>query len=114
MKKYSIDEMDLGEKTPRSNSSTEGQLNASKGIISLNNEKLRIGVWECTQGTFGSHRETDDEVSYIISGSAEITDNDTKEKLKVQAGDILILPIGWKGDWEIIEPIRKIYISHKP
>ena len=32
--------------------------------------------------------------------------------LDLYAGEMLVLPKGWKGEWTIHEPTRKLYILH--
>ena len=30
--------------------------------------------------------------------------------VELTAGDVLVLPKGWSGRWDILEPVRKLYV----
>ncbi|MFI7913241.1 cupin domain-containing protein, partial [Acinetobacter baumannii] len=46
---------------------------------------------------------------YIISGKATLTDDKTGEAISVSEGDLIILPVGWTGRWDVTETVRKIF-----
>ncbi|WP_414445542.1 cupin domain-containing protein [Burkholderia sp. 22PA0106] len=52
---------------------------------------------------------TDTEFTYIVSGRANLTDHASGEVVEIGAGNFVILPPGWTGRWDIIEPVRKVY-----
>lgn len=68
-----------------------------------------LGVWECKPGGWPVVNRTDTEFTYIISGLALLTDDATGEVKEVTGGDLIILPIGWSGRWDVIETVRKVY-----
>ena len=68
-----------------------------------------VGVWECTPGSWTVTDRRDTETSVIVSGRARVTDADGTAH-DLGAGDVLVLPLGWSGTWEILEPTRKVYI----
>lgn len=68
-----------------------------------------LGIWECQPGGWPVVNRPDTEFTYIISGRAILTDDSTGEKIEVTGGDLVILPPGWTGRWDIIETVRKIY-----
>lgn len=68
-----------------------------------------IGVWECEPGGWPVTDRTDTEVCYILSGVAHITDDATGVVNMVTAGDIVVLPTGWSGRWDVMETVRKVY-----
>lgn len=113
MKKFRASDSPLGERSLRGGSFTDGQTEASKLFFSSEGEGVKFGVWDCDPGKFGSHRKFDSEISYIISGTARVVDDETGDYLDVSEGDVLFIPLGWKGTWEISEPLRKFYISKK-
>jgi uncharacterized cupin superfamily protein len=39
-----------------------------------------------------------------------VTNHDGSGARKIKAGDLLVLPIGWRGEWEIHEQMRKTYV----
>lgn len=113
MEKFRASDLPLGERSLRGGSLTDGQTEASKLFFSSEEDGFKFGVWDCDPGKFGSHRQSDSEISYIISGLARVVDDETGETLDVTGGDVLFLPLGWKGTWEIKESLRKFYISKK-
>ena len=89
---------------------TEGQLEASKELWRSADGRIKFGVWECTTGQFTADRSTIAEYCHIISGSA-LVENDVGQTVrKLKAGDLLVLPKGWKGKWTITKQMRKLYI----
>jgi uncharacterized cupin superfamily protein len=68
-----------------------------------------IGVWECQPGGWPVVDRPDTEVAYILSGTATITDEATGLVHQVSAGDLLVLPPGWSGRWDVTETVRKVY-----
>ena len=89
---------------------TEGQLEASKELWGSADGRIKVGVWECTIGQFTADRSAIAEYCHIISGSA-LVENDVGQTVrKLKAGDLLVLPKGWKGKWTITEHMRKLYI----
>ncbi|WP_407175732.1 cupin domain-containing protein [Bradyrhizobium sp. STM 3562] len=51
----------------------------------------------------------DTEVAFILSGSATIADATTGTAHIVNAGDVVVLPPGWTGRWDVTETVRKVY-----
>ncbi|MNE91266.1 hypothetical protein D3C80_1888580 [compost metagenome] len=51
----------------------------------------------------------DTEFTCIISGKALLTDDSTQEVVEVTGGDLIILPPGWTGRWDVLETVRKVY-----
>lgn len=68
-----------------------------------------LGIWECEPGGWPVINRPNTEFCYIICGKATLTDDATKETIAVTAGDLIILPVGWSGRWDVEETVRKIY-----
>lgn len=68
-----------------------------------------LGVWECQPGGWPVVNRPDTEFTYIISGLALLSDDATGEVIEVTSGDLIILPAGWSGRWEVLETVRKVY-----
>ncbi|MCG2575108.1 cupin domain-containing protein [Acinetobacter sp. ME22] len=84
--------------------------NPQLGIQSLAPEANgNLGIWECQPGGWPVIDRKDTEFCYIISGKATLTDERTGEKRDVTEGDLIILPVGWTGRWDVTETVRKIY-----
>lgn len=69
-----------------------------------------IGIWECTPGTFTADRTLSAEFCHILAGSATVVNEDGTGEKSLAAGDLLVLPLGWKGKWIIHEHVKKTYV----
>ena len=99
-------QMPLGEMVAKPTSLT-GQQEAS--VTLAQHDQVEIGVWECTAGRFTADRSGSSEFCHFISGLIEMTHQDgTKQRLG--AGDAIFLPLGWRGEWNVIEHVRKLYV----
>lgn len=67
------------------------------------------GIWECTPGGWLVVNRPDTEFTYIISGRARLTDEATGTVTEIGPGDLVILPPGWTGRWDVIETVRKVF-----
>jgi uncharacterized cupin superfamily protein len=80
-------------------------------ILSENADGSEAGVWECTPGKW-VRQVMDAEFCTFISGHAIFTpENDSP--LEIKAGDIVYFPRNSKGTWEVLETLRKTYITMK-
>ena len=68
-----------------------------------------VGIWECQPGGWPVVDRTDTEVCYILAGAARITDEASGEVREIEAGDLVVLPMGWTGRWDVTETVRKVY-----
>jgi len=89
---------------------TAGQKEALQPLWESLDGLTKVGVWDCTPGSFTADRTTMAELCHILSGSATVTNHDGSGSKRIKAGDLLILPIGWCGEWEVHESIRKTYV----
>ncbi|WP_077488843.1 cupin domain-containing protein [Sinomonas mesophila] len=69
-----------------------------------------LGFWECSPGSFRTARHGVNEVILVLEGKATLV-SDTGERLDHEAGDMVLIPNGWSGVWEIHEHFKKQYIS---
>lgn len=63
-----------------------------------------IGCWKVSY--------TENEYFRILSGKSILRDLNGEELL-LSAGDQLCIPAGFEGEWEVIEPTRKIYVIYE-
>jgi uncharacterized cupin superfamily protein len=68
-----------------------------------------VGIWECQPGGWPVVNRPDTEFTYIVAGRAKLTDDATGDVVEIGAGDLVILPPGWTGRWDVIETVRKVY-----
>jgi uncharacterized cupin superfamily protein len=54
-----------------------------------------------------------DEICFILEGVVRLTD-ETGHEETYRSGDAFIVPTGFKGIWENVEPVRKFYAIHDP
>ncbi|WGS54368.1 cupin domain-containing protein [Paraburkholderia sp. D15] len=71
--------------------------------------QLAAGLWEGACGTW-SVNFTESEYCEILEGVSVIRDANGTGKT-VRAGDRFLIPAGFKGTWEVLEPCRKVFVS---
>lgn len=102
--------LDLGDFAPKPTTFTEGQVEAAKQIWASENGITKMGVWECTPGRFSADRTKSSEICHVLSGSATVKGKHGGDKRRIGPGDVLVLPLGWEGEWTIHEQLRKTYV----
>mmetsp|Transcript_25319 Transcript_25319/g.70805 ORF Transcript_25319/g.70805 Transcript_25319/m.70805 type:complete len:332 (+) Transcript_25319:777-1772(+) len=69
-----------------------------------------VGSWACTEGGWDSPSERPTTEWFIVlSGSGCVTDPDGTRH-PFGPGDLVILPKGWHGRWDITEAIHKVWV----
>lgn len=101
----------LGEPARKPTSIDCEQWEASRELWASTDGKLTIGVWECTAGRFSANREKNSETCHLIRGRITLRGEDGQTRDLV-AGDMLVLPRGWRGEWTLHETTRKLYVIH--
>ncbi len=71
----------------------------------------RVGIWECTPGSYRVDDKPASETCYVIEGRAVLEDDETGSRVTITAGDFLTMPKGWSGRWTIEETLRKAYTT---
>ena len=103
--------LDLGEPARKSTSIACEQWEAAKELWHSADRSLKIGVWECTPGRFSADRALASETCHLIRGRVTLHAMDGTSR-DLAAGDMLVLPRGWRGEWTIHETTRKLYMLH--
>jgi len=68
------------------------------------------GEWLCEAGSWRiEFGPTEDEFFYVTQGRVRITDENGKA-VEIGAGESLVIPAGFKGIFEVIEPVHKHYM----
>jgi uncharacterized cupin superfamily protein len=70
------------------------------------------GIWESTPGRWRI-RYTENVFCHIIRGRIRIADAKGRE-WTFKAGDAFVIPAGFAGTWETIEPTAKHYVIYEP
>jgi len=99
-----------GEFNPKPTTLTPGQEEALQPLWESLDGRTKVGIWDCTEGRFTADRTEAAELCHILSGRATVINQDGGGERTVGAGDLLILPQGWRGEWIIHEEVRKTYV----
>lgn len=75
-------------------------------------EAFHCGVWEGDAGAWRV-RYTEHEFCHMLAGKVRIVGDDGTETI-VAAGDSFVIPAGFGGIWEVLEPARKLYAVYEP
>lgn len=70
------------------------------------------GAWHSEVGKWRVSY-TEEEYCQILHGVSVITD-EAGSALTVRAGDRFVVPRGFAGTWEVIEPTKKLYVIYEP
>jgi len=82
---------------------------ASRTVYSVGPTK--VGCWSCSPGSFvASSQRATTEAFHLIEGVLFLTNTDGSARRCV-AGDTVVLPKGWCGHWDIIEPAKKVWVD---
>lgn len=66
------------------------------------------GTWETAIGTSRWEFTDSGEVIYVLEGAMTVTPDGESPTVLAQ-GALAVFPPGWKGQWEVTEPLKKIY-----
>lgn len=105
----SLARTDLGPFAAKPTSVEGDQQEAAVALWTSVDGRIEIGVWECTPGRFLADRSASSEFCHFISGRVEMTHADGR-KQRLGPGDAINLPLGWKGEWRVLEQVRKLYV----
>lgn len=103
-------DMDLGPMKPKPTSVEGAQHEVAQALFTSPDGKVEIGVWQCTPGRFLADRSASSEFCHLIRGQVELTHADGRVQ-RFGPGDAFNLPLGWKGEWRVIEEVRKVYVA---
>jgi len=84
----------------------------TSGRIFHEADGFQVGVWQCTPGGWSIENRADSETVRILAGRARLTSADGSS-VELSAGDVLVLPKGWSGRWDVLETVRKFYAVAK-
>jgi len=71
-----------------------------------------VGKWACDSGAWRVVY-TEHEYCEMLEGSIRISDDAGGNRVVV-AGDRFVVPAGFRGIWEILEPASKIFVVYEP
>lgn len=85
----------------------------SCGLYATNDGKIKTGTWECEPGTSRWEFLNRGEFIHVISGRM-IVHEDGQHPLELSEGSTAVFPIGWQGDWIVLETLRKVFVIYTP
>ena len=80
-------------------------------IINEDADGSEAGIWECTPGTW-TRQVMDAEISSFVAGHALFHPEDG-DTIDIRAGDTVYFDNNSKGTWEVLETVRKAYLTFK-
>jgi len=80
---------------------------SSKSIYEVG--PTEVGYWTCTPGSFPYVKKSYTEGFHVLEGVFFLTNEDGSSQRCV-AGDTIVLPHGWSGQWDVIEPVKKVWV----
>jgi len=102
----------LTSKGPRKNADVGQPHDATRPLVSYNDGKTKTGSWWCAVGGWPSPSLRDTtEVFYVFSGRGCVTDLDGMPH-HFGPGDVVVLPKGWSGRWDVLEDVHKVWVTH--
>lgn len=70
------------------------------------------GIWESTPGRWRV-RYSENEFCHLTRGRVLI-ESARGQRWTFQAGDSFVVPAGFVGTWEVLEPTAKLYVIYEP
>lgn len=76
-------------------------------------ENFNAGEWECEIGAWEVYYPAEsDEFCHILSGRMRLYDQHGEYR-EFSAGDSFVIPGGFIGVWETLQPLKKLYVIAK-
>jgi uncharacterized cupin superfamily protein len=75
-------------------------------------DHFHTGIWESTAGRWRV-TYTEHEVCVLLTGRVRLIET-SGESAEFAAGDAFLIPAGFDGEWETLEPVRKLYVIYQP
>ncbi len=74
--------------------------------------RFTAGVWHSERGRW-KISYTEEEYCQMLEGVSVITDQ-AGTAVTVRAGEEFVIPAGFSGTWEVVEPTRKRFVIYEP
>ena len=84
----------------------------ARNYFSDSTGRFFAGGLESTPGRWGV-RDTENQFSHLTRGRIRIADANGAQ-WTFKAGDTFVIPAGFVGTWEVIEPAAKLYVIYEP
>lgn len=80
-------------------------------LLSSADGRFHVGQWASGVGTWRV-QYSEYELCHLLEGTVRIRD-DAGEECTYRAGDTFVIPSGFQGIWDVIEPCKKIYAIYE-
>jgi uncharacterized protein len=74
--------------------------------------RFMAGIWHSERGSW-KILYTEEEYCQMLEGISVITD-EAGTAVTVRAGQEFVIPAGFTGSWEVVEPTRKRFVIYEP
>ncbi|HTV79305.1 MAG TPA: cupin domain-containing protein [Steroidobacteraceae bacterium] len=74
--------------------------------------RFMAGIWHSERGRWRI-RYTEQEYCRVLEGVSVITD-EAGVAVTVRAGEEFVIPAGFEGTWEVVQPTRKRFVIYEP
>lgn len=72
--------------------------------------EVHAGIWACEKGSWRiAFPPNKDEYFHVLEGRCRVID-ELGQAAEAGPGDALVIPAGFKGVFEVLEPVRKHYV----
>jgi uncharacterized protein len=79
-------------------------------VYQNNSGEVFAGIWNCEVGAWRiAMGPMEDEFFFVVSGRCRVTDNNGMA-VSAGPGESLVLPAGFNGSFEVLEPMTKHYM----
>ena len=75
-------------------------------------DRMYVGLWEAEPGCW-KVEYSENEYCHILAGRSLLRDMDGNEH-PLEPGDDFVIPRGFRGEWEVLETTKKIYVIYQP
>jgi uncharacterized cupin superfamily protein len=86
-------------------------LQALLNAYSSADECFHCGQWSCEPGAWRVEY-SEDELCHLLQGRIRLID-ETGGAVEFGVGDSFVIPAGFRGIWETLEPTRKVYVIYE-
>lgn len=77
-------------------------------VVITESQRGQMGLWQVTPGSFTTDHTGYIEYIHILSGTGRLV-SETGTVTELGAGSTTVMPVGWKGRWEIDTTLTKVF-----
>eukprot|EP00629_Pelagomonadales_sp_RCC1024_P000484 CAMPEP_0119269244 /NCGR_PEP_ID=MMETSP1329-20130426/6729_1 /TAXON_ID=114041 /ORGANISM="Genus nov. species nov., Strain RCC1024" /LENGTH=535 /DNA_ID=CAMNT_0007269241 /DNA_START=229 /DNA_END=1836 /DNA_ORIENTATION=- len=94
----------------RANTDVGNPIDASRPLVKVGD--VGVGAWSCTEGGWLSPApRASTEFFIMLEGEGSVDDEDGTRH-RFGPGDVVVLPKGWAGRWDVTKDLRKVWAVH--